>query len=100
MAAAAIHVVPDDNFDDWVVRDHDGHEFGHYPTREVAEPPPRRSRESAGTNSSFISLTEELAARICEGVGGQTLPAMIRRKWAMPCHTLTPSACSRVHASS
>jgi hypothetical protein len=38
MAAAAIHVVPDDNFDDWVVRDHDGHEFGHYPTREVAEP--------------------------------------------------------------
>src|SRR3979411_1619818 len=38
MAAAAIHVVPDDNFDDLVVRDHDGHEFGHYPTREVAEP--------------------------------------------------------------
>jgi hypothetical protein len=38
MAVAAIHVVPDDNFDDWVVRDHDGHEFGHYPTREVAEP--------------------------------------------------------------
>jgi hypothetical protein len=33
-------------------------------------------------------------------VGGQTLPAMIRRKRAMPCHTLTPSACSRVHASS
>jgi hypothetical protein len=24
---------------------------------------------------------------------------MIRRKRAMPCHTLTPSACSRVHAS-
>ena len=37
MAAAVIYVVPDDNFDDWVVRDHDGHEFGHYPTREVAE---------------------------------------------------------------
>jgi hypothetical protein len=37
MAAAAIHVVPEDNFDDWVVRDHDGHEFGHYPTREAAE---------------------------------------------------------------
>ena len=99
MAAAAIHVVPDDNFDDWVVRDHDGHEFGHYPTREVAEPP-RRSRESAGTNSSFISLTEEPAARILRRVGGQTLPATIRRKRAMPCHTLTPSACSRVHASS
>ena len=37
MAVAAIHVVPDDNFDDWVVRDDDGHEIGHYPTREDAE---------------------------------------------------------------
>ena len=39
MAAAAIHVVPDDNFDDWVVvRAGIGQEFGHYPTREAAEP--------------------------------------------------------------
>ena len=37
MAAAAIHVVPDDNFDDWVVRDDNGHELGHYPTREDGE---------------------------------------------------------------
>jgi hypothetical protein len=37
MSAAAIHVVPDDNFDDWVVRDDKGHELGHYPTREAAE---------------------------------------------------------------
>jgi hypothetical protein len=37
MAAAAIHVVPDDNFDDWVVRGDVGNEFGHYPTREAAE---------------------------------------------------------------
>ena len=37
MAAAAIHVVPDDNFDDWVVRDDNGDEFGHYATREAAE---------------------------------------------------------------
>ena len=37
MAAAAIHVVPDDSFDDWVVRGDVGHEFGHYPTREAAE---------------------------------------------------------------
>ena len=37
MAAAAIHVVPDDNFDDWVVRADIGQDFGHYPTREVAE---------------------------------------------------------------
>jgi hypothetical protein len=37
MAAAATHVVPDDNFDDWVVRADIGQEFGHYPTREAAE---------------------------------------------------------------
>jgi hypothetical protein len=37
MAAGAIHVVPDDSFDDWVVRDDNGHEFGHCPTREAAE---------------------------------------------------------------
>jgi hypothetical protein len=37
MAAATIHVVPDDNFDDWVVRADMGQEFGHYPTREAAE---------------------------------------------------------------
>ncbi|MCA6100714.1 DUF2188 domain-containing protein [Bradyrhizobium australafricanum] len=34
---AAIHVFPDDNFDDWVVRDDKGCELGHYPTRENAE---------------------------------------------------------------
>ncbi|MDB5610174.1 MAG: hypothetical protein JWP25_7074 [Bradyrhizobium sp.] len=37
MASAAIHVVPDDNFDDWVVRGDIGQEFGHFPTREEAE---------------------------------------------------------------
>jgi hypothetical protein len=37
MAAAAIHVVPDDSFDDWVVRGDMGQEFGHFPTRETAE---------------------------------------------------------------
>jgi len=37
MAAAAIHVVPDDSFDDWVVRGDIGNEFGHYGTREAAE---------------------------------------------------------------
>jgi hypothetical protein len=37
MAAAAIHVVPDDNFDDWVVRADIGQEFGHYHTGEAAE---------------------------------------------------------------
>jgi Uncharacterized protein conserved in bacteria (DUF2188) len=37
MAANAIHVVPDDSFDDWVVRDDVGCEFGHFPTREAVE---------------------------------------------------------------
>src|SRR4029077_546146 len=37
MAAVAIHVVPDNNFDDWVVRPDIGQEFGHYLTREAAE---------------------------------------------------------------
>jgi hypothetical protein len=29
MAPAAIHIVPDDNFDDWSVRGNIGQEFGH-----------------------------------------------------------------------
>jgi hypothetical protein len=37
MVAVAIHVAPDESFDDWVVRGDVGHEFGHYPTREAAE---------------------------------------------------------------
>jgi hypothetical protein len=37
MATAAIHVVPDDSLDDWIVRGDIGDEFGHYPTREAAE---------------------------------------------------------------
>jgi hypothetical protein len=36
MAAGAIHVAPDDNFDDWVIHDNGG-DLGHYPTREAAE---------------------------------------------------------------
>ena len=35
--ATAIHIVPDDSFDDWIVRGDNGQEFGHYPTRESAE---------------------------------------------------------------
>jgi hypothetical protein len=37
MGDAAIHVIPDDAFDDWIVRDNDGRELGHYATREAAE---------------------------------------------------------------
>ncbi|MEA2996818.1 MAG: hypothetical protein QOG74_2367 [Alphaproteobacteria bacterium] len=37
MAVAAIHVAPDDGFDDWVIQEDDGRELGHFPTRESAE---------------------------------------------------------------
>jgi hypothetical protein len=37
MAAATIHIVPDDSFDDWIVRGDVGQEYGHFPTREAAE---------------------------------------------------------------
>src|ERR1700692_4885461 len=39
------------------------------PPEKSPNRPPRRSRESAGTNSSFISLTEEPAARILQRGG-------------------------------
>jgi hypothetical protein len=35
--SVAIHVAPDDAFDDWLVREEGGREFGHYATREAAE---------------------------------------------------------------
>ena len=37
MVAVAIHVVPDETFDDYVVRADVGHEFGYHPTRSAAE---------------------------------------------------------------
>jgi hypothetical protein len=37
MAIGVIQVVPDESFDDWVVRDDSGYELGHCPTRESAE---------------------------------------------------------------
>jgi hypothetical protein len=37
MPTAVIQVVPDDRFDDWVVRDDRGELIGRYGTREEAE---------------------------------------------------------------
>jgi hypothetical protein len=37
MAATALHIVPDECFDDWISRDDSGRELGHYPAREAAE---------------------------------------------------------------
>ncbi|MGY3505183.1 DUF2188 domain-containing protein [Bradyrhizobium sp. USDA 4471] len=37
MSDAAVHVIPDANFDDWIVRNDEGNEVAHYATREAAE---------------------------------------------------------------
>jgi thymidylate synthase len=81
MAAVAIHAVPDDNFDDWVVRADIG--------QSIAQ-----EREA------------ELVVHLSDGKTSRTrfvkswVPAMIRRNRATPCYTFMPWACSRVHASS
>jgi hypothetical protein len=36
-ANVTIHVIPDDAFEDWFVRDDGGHELGRFATREAAE---------------------------------------------------------------
>jgi hypothetical protein len=51
----AIYVVPDENFDDWVVRDESGHELGHYPGR-LPSWLPDLWRGTAGASLSFASL--------------------------------------------
>ena len=96
MAAVAIHVVPDDNFDDWVVRADIGQEFGHYPTREAAE---RVAQAIAQDRRPPPGWKNEPNA-FCKKLGRQIVPAMIRRNRATPCYTFMPSTCSRVHASS
>jgi hypothetical protein len=47
MAAAATHVVPDDNIDEWVVRADIGQEFGNYPPAKPPNGSRKRSRKSA-----------------------------------------------------
>jgi hypothetical protein len=37
MARATVHVVPNANFEGWIVCDESGRELGHFPTREGAE---------------------------------------------------------------
>src|ERR1700737_564870 len=64
MATAAIHVVPDDSFDDWVVRGMSGRSSAISPPEKKPSWPPRRSRSGARPNLSFTSLTEERSARV------------------------------------
>lgn len=37
MSDAAVHVMPNANFEDWIVRTDAGNEVAHYATREAAE---------------------------------------------------------------
>jgi hypothetical protein len=37
VASGTVHVVPDDSFEDWVIRTEIGSELGRYATREAAE---------------------------------------------------------------
>jgi hypothetical protein len=70
MGSSAIHVVPDDSFDDWVVRSDNGEVFGHYATREEAELVAQAiARKYGDERSSFTFPTEERPARILQRGG-------------------------------
>jgi hypothetical protein len=61
MAATALHIAPDECFDDWIVRDDSGRELITRPEK----PPnwgPRLSRESSRARSLSTSLMEERTA--------------------------------------
>jgi hypothetical protein len=69
MASAAIHIVPDDSFDDWVVRGDIGKEFGHFPTREAARNLPRLA--VAEVRPGRISISPESAAPQLSEIDGR-----------------------------
>lgn len=100
MAPAAIHIVPDDNFDDWIVRGNIGQEFGHFPTREEAElaaEPLARKREA----DLIVHLPDRRMSRnsFKKGMGRQ-IARDDRPELTDARHALMPSTCSRVHARS
>jgi hypothetical protein len=65
MDTTAIYIVPDENFDDWVVRDESGHELGHYPTRKPPSWSPGLSCVTVRASTSFASLTGAQLAKDC-----------------------------------
>ena len=94
-----IHVVLDDNFDDWLVRADVGQEFGHYRTRrQPLNGLRRRSRKSARPNSSSTSLTEKRAERVLQKAGPPDCsgddPAGSGRR-----PVITPSCCRHARGS-
>jgi hypothetical protein len=70
MAGGAIHVVPDDSFDDWVVRTEVGKELGHYATREAAELAAQAMAQDRGV---------ELVVHLPDG---KTIRRILAKGWA------------------
>jgi Uncharacterized protein conserved in bacteria (DUF2188) len=93
MATAAIHVVPDDSFDDWMVRCDIGDEFGHYPTREAAERVAEAIAQQRETELVVHLPDGRTTCRSFAKVARQIVPAMIGRNRPVPYYTLTPSTC-------
>ena len=69
MTLAAIHIAPDDDFDDWVVQDDSCQELGHFPTRESAELVARALAQKRG---------DELVIHLPDG---RTTRQSFRRGW-------------------
>jgi hypothetical protein len=63
MVAIAIHVVPDESFDDWVVRGDAATTSAITARGKKPNRSPGQSRKRAKPNSSFTSRTDERAAR-------------------------------------
>jgi hypothetical protein len=91
--AVAIHVAPDDNFEDCVVRDNQGHEFGTMP--RVTQPIARQL-----ATKLFNHLPDDrTTCRNLPKRDRQTVRDPDRVIAAGLGHTLTPWACSRAHAT-
>lgn len=69
MARWTVHVVPDDSFEDWVVRTESGSELGHYATREAAE----LAAEAMARNQGI-----ELVVHLPDG---RTISRNLRKEW-------------------
>jgi hypothetical protein len=84
MAAQAIHVVPDDNFDDWAVRADIGQDFA----TTAPEKPPNgwrdRARARGRTRRQSAGRKNEANA-FCKKLGRPIFSAMIPRNRATPC---------------
>jgi hypothetical protein len=69
VASGTIHVVPDDSFEDWLVRTEIGSELGHYATREAAE----LAAEAMAHNQGI-----EIVVHLPDG---KTISRNLRKRW-------------------